>query len=122
MIEGVVYTLLEPLVDGRVYAGNMLQDPDLPQLPAITYEITSRNNEATACGTDDVSTDDVAVEVQFVAKTNGAAIALRDAGIAAMMAHAPPPVRGYGYSVKDEVLKTHVQVFEFIFYQSSAAP
>ena len=92
-IEGVVTEILKPLVNGRVYRNNFLQKGDLPEWPAIRFRIISSVNEATICGTDDVSTDDVRVQVDFVAKADGTVITLRDQGIAAMMAQDPPPAR-----------------------------
>lgn len=121
MIEGVVYTLLEPLVDGRVYASTFLQESDLPKWPAIRYTVISEENEETVCGTDDTSTDDVRVQIDLVAKTHGAVLALRDQAIAAMMTHSPPPARSLGFQTYDEATKTHRAMVEFVFQQSSVA-
>ncbi|MEK1930958.1 MAG: DUF3168 domain-containing protein [Pararhizobium sp.] len=122
MIEGDVYTLLAPLVDGRCYASTFMQEADLPKWPAIRYTVISEDNEETVCGTDDTSTDDVRVQIDLVAKTHGAALALRDAAIAALMTHEPPPARSSGFQTYDEATKTHRAMVEYVFQQSSAAP
>lgn len=121
MIEGVVYELQAPLVEGRCYASTFLQNGDLPRWPAIRYTVVNSENEETICGTDDVSTDDVRVQVDYVAKSHGAMITLRDAGIAAMMTHDPPPARTGGFQTYDEETKTHRAMVEFVFQQSSPA-
>lgn len=122
MIEGEIFELLAPLVNGRVYSrDDFLQKADLPDWPAISYKIISRINGETICGTDDVSTDDVRVQVKFVAKTDGAVIALRDQGIAAMMTHDPPPARDNAFGDVDIVTKTKYEVVDFIFQLSSVA-
>ena len=120
MIEGVVFTLLGPLVDGRCYPSDFMQEGDLPKWPAIRYTVVAQNPDEDICGTDTVATDDVRVQVDVAAKTHGACLALRDEVIAAMMTHSPPPARQPGgFQRKDQETKVHVATMEYVFQQSS---
>lgn len=120
MIEGVVFTALRGLVMDRCYPSTFPQEPELPVWPAIRYSIISSDNEESVCGTDDVSTDDTRVQVDIVAKTHGAAVALRDLVITNMMGLDPPAARQPGgFQTYDSDTKTHRVVLEYVFQASS---
>ena len=120
MIEGIVYELLAPLVDGRCYASDFKQEADLPKWPAIRYTVVSQNPDEDICGTDTVETDDVRVQIDIGAKTHGAVLALRNDVIDAMATHTPPPARQPGgFQRKDTETKVHVATLEYVFQQSS---
>ncbi|MEO8630200.1 MAG: DUF3168 domain-containing protein [Betaproteobacteria bacterium] len=123
MIEGVIFTALKALVGNRCYPNTFLQpESGLPTWPAIRYTITGSTSEVDICGTDSVDTDDTRVQLDIVAKTNGAAIVVRDQVIAAMMGLDPPAVRdGGGFQTFDDETKTHRIVLEYLFCASSAA-
>ena len=132
MIEGVVYTALRALVNDRCYPNAFPQEAinppgsttaplNAPTWPAIRYQIVSSINEATICGTDDTTTDDTRVQVDVVAKTYGAARALCDQVIDALMGTYPPCTRENLIFFKDELTDTHQCTMQFVFYASSAA-
>ena len=120
MIEGTVYTLLNGLVGGRCYPSHFPQESDLPTWPAIRYTVIGQDDEETICGTDAVGTDDVRVQIDGVAKTHGAVLALRDQIITALQNTDPPCSRQPGgFQTFDEETKTHRVVLDYVFQQSS---
>jgi hypothetical protein len=121
MISGVVFTALRSLVADKCYPSAFPQEP-LPTWPAIRYTIVSEAPIEDLCGTDTVETDDVSVQVDAVARTYGAMIALRDQVITAMMALDPPAVRVGGFETYDEETKTHRAILDYVFYPSSPTP
>lgn len=120
MIEGIVFTALNGLVNGRCYPNIFPQEPELPTWPAIRYTVIAADNEESICGTDDVSTDDTRVQVDIVAKTHGAVLALRDAVITALMMTDPPCVRALNLQEYDEETRTHRVILHYVFQASSA--
>lgn len=123
MIEGVVFTALRSLVGDRCYPITFLQPPDntLPTWPAIRYTVTSSDNAADICGTDDVDTDDTFVQIDIVAKTHGAVLTLRDQVITAMMGLTPPATRQNQFQFHDEITKTYRVTLDYQFSASSPA-
>lgn len=123
MIEGVVFTALRSLVSDRCYPNTFEQPPDgrLPTWPAIRYTVIASTPTPDICGTDDVLTDDVLVQLDIVAKTHGAALSLRDQVITAMMGLSPPAVRnGSGFTDYDLTTKTYRITLDYLFAGSSA--
>jgi hypothetical protein len=110
---------LKALVSNRCYPNTFPQAGKEPEWPAIRYAIVSRAPVADACGTDDGSTDEVRVQIDFVARTYGAALALRDAGVAALSATDPPCLRDGEIENYDEQTRTHGVTVDFIFSPSS---
>lgn len=119
MISAVVFTALKNLVSNRVYPNTFPQAPAVQTWPAIRYVIISEQPIPDVCGTDDGSTDDTRVQVDAVALTYGAAVALRDQIITAMQGLAPPAVRESGFEEYDSETKTHRCVIDFLFCASS---
>jgi len=132
MISGVVYTALRSLVNDRCYPNAFPQEAinppgtttallNAPTWPSIRYQIVTSVNEATICGTDDTSTDNTRVQIDVVARTYGAMIALCDQVITALMTTDPPCTRENLIFFKDEATDTHQGIMQFVFYASSAA-
>lgn len=122
MIEGVVYTALRSLVGDRCYPNTFEQPPDgrLPTWPAIRYTVISSDPTVDICGTDDVLTDDVTVQLDIVAKTHGAVLSLRDQVITAMQGLTPPAVRNSGgFTDYDSTTKTYRVTLDYLFAGSS---
>jgi hypothetical protein len=75
--------------------------------------------EADVCGTDDGTTDTTRIQIDYVAQTHGAAVALRDQGRAALMTVEPPAVRDTGFETYDAETKTHRVSDDYLFHPSS---
>jgi hypothetical protein len=120
MISGVLYTALRGLVSDRVYPSTFLQpDGNLPVWPAIRYTFIDYTPAIEICGTDDGATDDARVQIDIVAKSYGAMVALRTQVTTALMNVDPPAVRERGFETYDTETRTHRAVLEFAFYPSS---
>ncbi len=120
MVEGLIFDALKGLVANRVYPNEFVQpDGSLPTWPAIRYTIISSVSEADICGTDTVDTDDVSVQLDIVARTHGAVIALRDQVIAAMMSLGLPATRQSNSQERDAETKTYRVTLEYLVSQSS---
>lgn len=120
MIEGAIYGALKGLVANRCYPITFEQPGDaLPVWPAIRYTIVSSVSEVDICGTDTVDTDDVRVQLDLVAKTHGAVVALRDQVITAMMALAIPARRESTQQEYDQETKTYRVIMDYLLSQSS---
>jgi len=119
VISGVVFGALKNLVSNRCYPNTFPQPPAVPIWPAIRYTIISSVNEADLCGTDTVDTDDTRVQVDVVAKTEGAAATLRDQVITAMQTTDPPCARDGWFETYEAETETHRISLDFIFYASS---
>ncbi len=120
MISAIVYGALKSLVSDRCYPSTFPQPPAVPTWPAIRYTISS-DAIPDICGTDDGSTDNVSVQIDYVAKTYGAVDALRAMGRAALMATDPPCTRENGFETFDTETKTHRFVDIYQFHPSSAS-
>lgn len=121
MITGVVYGALKGLVSDRCYPSTFPQPPAVPTWPAIRYTVISSEPVPDICGTDDGETDATEVQIDYVAKTYGAAVALRELGRAALMVTDPPCVRGSGFETFDAETKTHRVSDDYLFHPSSAS-
>jgi len=121
MIPGVVYTALKALVADRCYPSTFPQSPTNDAIwPAIRYTIISADPVPDICGTDTGETDQTTVQVDYVAKTHGAAVALREQGRAALMATFPPCTRQNGFEIYDSETKTHRATDDYLFQPSSS--
>lgn len=125
MIEGVIFTALRGLVAGRCYPSIF---PQLEvngefvlaaTLPAIRYTVVSATPVPDICGTDDGTTDETRVQIDCVAQTHGAAIALRDLVITALQSTDPPCTRDQGFTTFDTETRTHRATVDFLFHPSS---
>lgn len=127
MIEGIVFTALRGLVADRCYPSNFPQRETNGEytlaatLPAIRYTVVSAVPIPDLCGTDDGTTDETRVQVDCVAQTHGAAVALRDDVIAAMQGLTPPATRDQGFTTFDAETRTHRATLDFLFHPSSEA-
>ena len=121
MITGVIFTALSGLVSNRCYPSTFPQSPSVPTWPAIRYQLVGFETNPDLCGTDDGSTDDTRVQIDYVAMTHGAAVALRDQGRAALMLVDPPCVRDGGFETYDADTKTHRASDDYLFHPSSEA-
>lgn len=127
MIEGVVFTALRGLVNDRCYPSAFPQreiDGEwtlAATLPAIRYSVTSITTNADVCGVDTGETDDTRVQVDYVAATHGAALALRDQGRTAMQMLDPPCIRDAGFVTFDPETRTHRATDDFVFHPSTEA-
>lgn len=122
MISAVVYSALKSLVNNRCYPSTFPQSDKTPQTwPAIRFSMISIIPVQDICGTDDGATDDTHVQVDYVALTYGAMIALRDQGRSAMETLDPPALRQTGFEEYDAETKTHRCVEDYVFYPSSGA-
>lgn len=131
-VEAVIFAALRGLVFDRCYPSAFPQEdiaaPGVaaaslvkPTWPAIRYTITSGQNDATVCGTDDVRTDDTEVQIDVVALTHGGMVTLRDLVISALQATDPPCTREGYFETKDVPTKTHRGVLTYRFFASTAA-
>lgn len=123
MISGDIFGALNGLVSGRCYPGTFPQPtpPASPIWPAIRYQVISVDPVQDICGTDVGETDRVEVQIDYVAKTYGAALTLRDQGRAALLLVTPPCVRGSGFETFDSETKTHRISDDYFFDPSSEA-
>lgn len=121
MIEGVVYAALASLVNSRCYPVTFPQTDAVQAWPAIRYAVVDAVNEPTICGTDAVDTDSTRVQIDVCAKTHGAAVALRDQVITALMSTDPPCVRdGSGFQTYDTETKVFRVTLDYLFHASSS--
>lgn len=123
MIEATVFTTLRGLVNDRCYPARFPQNEkgEITTIwPAIRYTVVTAFNDADICGTDTVDTDDTEIQVDGVAKTHGAMIALRDQIIAAMQTTSPPCVRTNRFETFDPETRTYRAVLSFTFHPSSS--
>ena len=121
MINGVVHVALKDLVNGRCFLDKFPQSPNEWVWPAIRYSIVTEDAIPDICGTDDGETDETQVQIDYVAKTAGAALALRQQGRAALMATDPPCSRGSGFQGEDTETKTYRASDNYLFHPSSPA-
>jgi hypothetical protein len=120
VISAVLFTALRGLVSDRVYPSTFVQpDGNLPAWPAIRYTFIDSVPGIEICGTDDGATDDAQVQIDVVAKSYGAMVALRSQVVIALMNVAPPAVRTSGFETYDTETKTHRAVLEYSFYPST---
>lgn len=120
MITGVVFTALRGLVSDRCYPVIFPQPPAIPPWPAIRYQLISIEPIPDICGTDTGETDTTRVQIDYVAKTHGAAATLRDAARAALMLVDPPCVRDGGFETYDAETKTYRASDDYLFHPSSS--
>lgn len=124
--SAALFSALSPLVAGRMYPVNFPQEP-LPTWPAIRYTPVGGAVWPDACGAGDGDTDDVRVQIDYVAQDDGATsgfdrvVALAKAGRSALMDFDPPCVAdGPPLFQYDSETKTHRATQDFTFYPSSA--
>jgi hypothetical protein len=123
-IHAVIRMALRDLVDGRCYPSIFPQDERgniTTKWPAIRYAIVSAVPPVDSCGTGDTSADDTRVQIDCVAKTDGAAQALLDEVIAALIDTDPPCVRESHNLTYDIETRTHRATVDYTFYASSLA-
>jgi len=121
MIPGVVYEALKGLVADRCYPDTFPQSPTNAAIwPAIRYTIISEDPVPDICGTDTGATDQVTVQIDYVAKTKGAVLALQQQGRAALMATFPPCSRENGFGIYDPETKTYRATDDYQFHPSSS--
>jgi hypothetical protein len=120
MIEGVVFNALNGLVGGRCYP-EFPEPPAIAVWPAIRYVVIDGVSTPTILGTDTVDTDDTRVQIDAVAKSLGAALALRDQIITAMQSTYPPCTRANYAWERDVETRTWRVRLDFIFNPSSQA-
>lgn len=122
MIEATVFTALRSLVNDRCYPARFPQNEKgdiTTQWPAIRYTVVSAFNDADVCGTDTVDTDDTEIQIDAVAMTHGAMIALRDQVISAMQTTTPPCIRSGRFETYDPETRTYRATLQFTFHPSS---
>jgi hypothetical protein len=122
MLEGLLYTMLGPLVNSRCYPLTFIQpDGELPRWPAIRYTLLNGVDSNDICGSTTVDTDDTSVQLDLVAQTHGAVITLRDQVIAAMLGFSIPATRQSNSQEYDEQTKTYRVTLEYLISPSSGA-
>lgn len=123
MIEATVFGALRSLVNDRCYPARFPQNEkgEITTLwPAIRYTVISAFNDADICGTDTVDTDDTDIQIDGVAMTHGAMVALRDQIIAALQSTNPPCIRtGTRSETFDAETRTYRTTMQFTFHPSS---
>jgi len=120
VITGVVYSALKDLVDERCYPSTFPQPKSGdPVWPAIRYTVITTEPIPDICGTDTGDTDEISVQIDYVAKTHGAVVALRDQGRIALLMTFPPCTRGAGFETYDSETKTHRATDDYQFHPSS---
>lgn len=119
MISGAIYTALQGFVNGRCYANEFPQPPELQVWPAIRFQLTGAEAHAAVCGTGSVDTDTSDYQIDVVAKTFGAMITVRNQVIAALIDFDPPAGRDGMFELTDEQTKTHRCVLLYSFHPSS---
>ncbi len=112
--------LLSALVGGRCYPNKFPQQAT-PTWPAIRFTVVGREIDQVLDGTDEGESDDIRVQVDFVAAGYEAARTLRDLGVAAMLASATPCVRVSEFETFDAETKTDRFVVDFQFHPSTSA-
>ena len=121
-IHAVIREALRDLVDGRCYPSIFPQDERgniTTKWPAIRYSIVSAVPPSDVCGTGDTTADDTTVQIDIVAKTDGAAQALLEEVITALLDTDPPCVRVSHRLVYDVETRTHRATVDYTFYASS---
>lgn len=104
------------------YPETFPEPPRVPVWPAIRYQEVSIDPTQDVCGTDDGSTDDTFMQIEYAAKTKGAAKLLRAQGRAALMAVTDPPcLRGNGSTDYDPVTDTYRAIDDYTFHPSSGS-
>lgn len=115
----VIYSALQALVGGRVYAGEFPQDAETPTWPAIRFTQISEDVAASLGGVDQDATD-VLVQVDVVAEDYDSMRLMRRQVIAAMESVDPPSVLQDGsFDEVDPDLAVHRAVLLFRFQPSS---
>ncbi len=120
MIQGVIFTALRALVNDRCYP--VVFPQDMATWPAIRYQVIDEVPIPDICGTDIGQTDNTRVQIDYVAKTHGAALALRIQGRQALATVSPPCFRDDGgFEDLDETTRTYRVTDDYTFYPSSEA-
>lgn len=120
-IGDTVFAALDGLVSNRCYPNTFPQEAQ-PTWPAIRYSVISRDPDQTIDGTDNGDSDDIRVQVDFVATSYEAARTLRNSGDTAMRAITTPPcVRVAEFETYDVETKTHRFVVDYLFHPSTPA-
>ncbi len=113
---------LNPLVDERVFALRFQQEP-LPTWPAIRYTPRGGPISADVCNGGSDDTDDIFVQVDYVAETYEQADALARAGRTALQAIAVPGLNVSAVSAVEVVVDPDTLAFiatqDFLFSGSS---
>lgn len=117
-VGDTIKAALSSLAGGRVTPNKFDQAPQ-PVWPAIRYTVASRDPDVTIDGTDTGDSDDVRVQIDFVATDYTAAKALRDQGVSALQS--ATCVRAGEFETYDTETKTHRFVVDFIFSPSTPA-
>lgn len=117
-----LHAALAPLVAGRVWPVTFPQHPDAPPTwPAIRYTPVGGTVYPDACGSGDGAEDDARVQIDSVAETYAAAVALAQAVRSLLMTFNPPCVAdGPPLFEFDPELRVHRAIQDFTFYPSSA--
>jgi hypothetical protein len=117
-------TALNPLVSDRVWAVVFPQQP-LPAWPAIRYTPVAAAISADACNGGSEDTDDILVQIDYVATTYEQAVALCTQGRAALQALEVPGLNvsaDSGMRVDpDPETKTLIASQDFLFSGSSTS-
>lgn len=121
MIEYVVYSALKDLVGGRCYPLTFEQPKGkaLPTWPAIRYVVLSSDSAPDICGTDDVTSDDVLVQIDLVASSYSEVLALQAQAIDALQAASEPNTRERTSQEYDVETKTYRVSMDYLFMQST---
>lgn len=122
-IASDLFALLAPLVGDRVFRDTFGQPDDLPQWPAIRFQIFDSQSEQTICGSDTEDTDDVSVQIDIVASTGLQADAIASQVIELMFTFPIPAVRtAKRADPYDAPTKTFRASLDYLLSQSSDGP
>lgn len=118
-VGSVIYSALQALVGGRVYAGEFPQETETPTWPAIRFTQVSEDAAASLGGVDQDAAD-VLVQVDVVTEDYDSLRALRRQVIAVLEHTDPPSVLQDGaFDEVDPDLGVHRSVLVFRFQPSS---
>lgn len=124
MHSALLLAALNPLVAGRVWALTFPQEP-LPTWPAIRYTPLPGTVSADVCNGGGSDTDDVPVQVDYVAATYEEAAALAELGRAALQAIDAPGLNVAADSTPRADFDPETRVFivsqDFLFSGSSTS-
>jgi hypothetical protein len=117
-----IFNALRNLVFDRVTPDKFEQEAGTPTVPAVRYTFVGGENFAALCGDDDPDTDDVRIQLDWIARTGEERDALTPLIRAAMKGIDPPCVLdGTVVTSFDPETKVYRGMGHWVYQPSSAA-
>ncbi len=115
-----IFTALRALVADRVTRDKFDQEAGTPTVPAIRYTLVGGTTWQDLCGDGDASTDDIRIQLDWIARTADERDALTPLIRAAMKTLSPPCVmQGPALNTFDAQTKVYRATADWISYGSS---